>query len=127
MFGAETDEVKSVSVKEGESVTLNPDLTQIQEINKIEWRFGVKGPIIAECSKNDLWLTETNEIFKDRLTLDNQTGSLIIKNSRTEHAGLYKVLIDHKDDGPSSKKFNVTVFSKLFSSLCYFINEIELN
>ncbi len=39
MFGAETDEVKSVSVKEGESVTLNPDLTQIQNINKIEWRW----------------------------------------------------------------------------------------
>ncbi len=125
MFGAETDEVKSVM--EGESVTLNTDLTQIQQISKIVWRFGVKGPIIAECSKKDLWLTETNEIFKDRLQLDHQTGSLTIKNMKTNHSGLYEAQIDHIKDGLSYKKFNVTVFSKLFSSLCYFINEIELN
>ncbi len=127
MFGAETDEVTSVSVKEGDSVFLNPNITQIQNINKIVWTFGVKGPVIAECSKNYLWLAETNEIFKDRLTLDNQTGSLTINNIKTKHSGLYEVLIDHKDDGLSYKKFNVTVFSKLFSSLCYLINEIELN
>ncbi len=122
MFGAETDEVTSVSVKEGESVTLNTDLTQIQGISKIEWTFGVKGPIIAEIIKNEISLKNDSEIFKDRLTLDHQTGSLTIKNSRTEHSGLYKVHIDHKDDGLSYKKFSVKVFSKLFSSLCYFIN-----
>ncbi len=127
MFGAETDEVKSVSVKEGESVTLNPDLTQIQKISKIVWMFGDKGPVIAEIIKNEMWLTETNEIFKDRLQLDHQTGSLTINNMKTKHSGLYEVHIEHKDDGPSSKKFSVKVFSKLFSSLCYLINEIELN
>ncbi len=119
--------MKSVSVKEGDSVTLNTDFTQIQRISKIVWRFGDEGPVIAEFSKNDLWSNETYEIFKDRLTLDHQTGSLTIKNSRTTDSGLYEVQIDHKDDGQSFKYYNVTVFSKLFSSLCYFINEIELN
>ncbi len=127
MFGAGTDEVKSVSVKEGDSVTLNTDITQIQQISKIEWRFGVEGPVIAEFSKNYLWLTETNEIFKDRLTLDNQTGSLTINNMKTNHSGLYEAQIDHIKNGRSHTNFNVTVFSKLFSSLCYFITEIELN
>ncbi len=120
MFGAETDEVKSVSVMEGDPVTLNTNITQIQRINKIVWRFGVKGPIIADIIKNEISLKNDSEIFKGRLHLD-QTGSLTINNSRTTDSGLYEVQID-KNDGASFKKFNVTVFSKLFSSLCYFIN-----
>ncbi len=127
MFGAGTDEVISVSVKEGDSVSLNPNITQIQKISKIEWTFGDEGPIIAAIIKNEITLKNVSEIFKDRLTLDNQTGSLTINNMKTKHSGLYKVHIEHKDDGPSSKKFSVKVFSKLFSSLCYLINEIELN
>ena len=37
MFGY-TDAVKSVSVMEGDSVTLNPDLTDIQRDDEIQWR-----------------------------------------------------------------------------------------
>ncbi|XDV23349.1 hypothetical protein PO909_027949, partial [Leuciscus waleckii] len=39
VFG-DTDAVKSVSVMEGDSVTLNPDLTDIQRDEEIVWRFG---------------------------------------------------------------------------------------
>ncbi|XP_016314653.1 uncharacterized protein LOC107667495 isoform X2 [Sinocyclocheilus anshuiensis] len=108
VFGAETDEVKSVSVMKGGSVTLNANLTQIQEINKIVWRFGVKGPIIADSSEN-VTLSNNTEIFRYRLQLNNQNGSLTIKNMRTKHSGLYEVQINH-NTGTSYNKFNVTVF-----------------
>ncbi len=49
MFGADEDEV---SVMEGDSVTLNPGLTQIKTINLIEWRFG--DPVIAHTDGNEI-------------------------------------------------------------------------
>ncbi|KTF72974.1 hypothetical protein cypCar_00045443, partial [Cyprinus carpio] len=84
VFGADEDEVKSVSVMEGDSVTLNPDLTQIQGFILIEWRFGSQGSIIANIVGKVISY-EDEEIFKDRLQLD-QTGSLTIKNMRTKHS-----------------------------------------
>ncbi len=113
MFGDEVkSEVKSVSVMEGGSVTLNPDLTQIKDINKIVWRFGVKDPIIAEMSKHGVSETsKTNEMFRDRLQMDHQTGSLTIKNMRTTDSGLYELQID-RSNGTSYKKFNVTVYGE---------------
>uniref|UniRef100_A0A8C2C4W3 Immunoglobulin domain-containing protein n=1 Tax=Cyprinus carpio TaxID=7962 RepID=A0A8C2C4W3_CYPCA len=107
VFGAETEEVKSVTVKEGDSVTLNPERNQIQGIIKIVWRFGDKGIIIADSSENDFGLSNTDERFRDRLQL-NETGSLTIKNMRTKHSGLYVLQID-RNTGPSYMKFNVTV------------------
>uniref|UniRef100_A0A671PGT3 Immunoglobulin domain-containing protein n=1 Tax=Sinocyclocheilus anshuiensis TaxID=1608454 RepID=A0A671PGT3_9TELE len=117
--------LKSVSVMKGGSVTLNANLTQIQEINKIVWRFGVKGPIIADSSEN-VTLSNNTEIFRYRLQLNNQNGSLTIKNMRTKHSGLYEVQINH-NTGTSYNKFNVTVFgedtffSKLFSNVVMLI------
>ncbi len=84
MFNAETDEVKSVM--EGDSVTLNPDLTQIQGLDLLLWRFGDKGFTIAQIDEKEI-LYEDYEIFRDRLQLD-QTGSLTITNIRTNHSGL---------------------------------------
>ncbi len=111
MFGDETDEVKSVSVMEGDYVTLHTDLTKIQNISKIVWRFGVKDPIIAEMSEHEFILSESNEMFRDRLQLDHQTGSLTIKNMRTTDSGLYELQID-RSTGISYKKFNVTVYGE---------------
>ncbi len=108
MFGADEDEVKAVSVMEGDSVTLHPDLTQIQRINLIEWRF--RGPIIAQTDgKNVLYPTHT-EIFRDRLQLD-VTGSLTIKNIKTKHSGLYELKISH-GAGTTERKFSVTVYGE---------------
>ncbi|KAK7136741.1 hypothetical protein R3I93_016945 [Phoxinus phoxinus] len=100
-----TDEVKSVSVMEGDSVTLNTDVTEEQKYVLIQWTFG--STRIAEVDR----LTESNstydERFTDRLKLD-QTGSLTITNTRTTDSGLYKVSIISGET--SYMSFNLTVY-----------------
>ncbi len=108
VFGADEDEVKSVSVMEGDSVTLHTNLTQIQKINRIQWRFG--DPVIAQIDGNDISYPSDTERFRDRLQLD-QTGSLTIKNMKTKHSGLYKLLIRHSA-GTENMIFNVTVYGE---------------
>ncbi len=91
-----TDEVKSVSVMEGESVTLNTDVTETQKYLFIQWMFG--STRIAEVNR----LTQTNSTydadgrFRDRLKLD-QTGSLTITNTRTTDSGLYQLAIVNRE------------------------------
>ncbi|XP_016117107.1 uncharacterized protein [Sinocyclocheilus grahami] len=112
VFGVETDEIKSVLVMEGESVTLNTDVTVTQR-NKILWKFGDQGVLIALLDDNEVSLFNGTEgRFRDRLKLDHQTGSLTIMNIRTTDSGLYELNIK---GGPGArvKKFNVTVYSHL--------------
>ncbi|XP_067271620.1 uncharacterized protein [Pseudorasbora parva] len=105
VFGAEADEVKTVM--EGDSVTLNTDLTQIKGINMILWRFGDKGSTIAQLNGDEISYPYLTEIFGGRLQLD-QTGSLTIRNMRIKHSGLYKLEINH-NTGTTKMTFSVTV------------------
>ncbi|XP_052447226.1 uncharacterized protein LOC127988487 isoform X1 [Carassius gibelio] len=107
VFGVETEEVKSVSVMEGDSVTLNPDLSKIQGMVLLLWRFGDKGSTIAQIDGNDI-IYEDYEVFRGRLQL-HQTGSLTITNVRTNHSGLYKAEVSH-NTGTSYIMFRVTVY-----------------
>ncbi len=104
---SETGGVKSVSVMEGDSVTLQNDATELQEDDLIVWRFGDKGILLAniDVETNEASINVDDERFKERLQL-NQTGSLTIKNARTEHAGLYEVQIRGRE---SSQQFLVSV------------------
>ncbi|XDV22899.1 hypothetical protein PO909_027668 [Leuciscus waleckii] len=106
------DEVKSVSVKEGDSVSLNSNLTEIEDYNLIQWRFGDENTLIAEINKRFDRITVYDDVldgrFRDRLKLDNQTGSLTITNTTTEHDGDYKLLM--VSGRFSSKVFNVSVY-----------------
>ncbi|XP_058615900.1 SLAM family member 5-like [Onychostoma macrolepis] len=112
VFGADTDVMKSVSVTEGDSVSLNTDVTEVQRDDQILWMFGPKETRIAELYKQSIDMFSSNEIFGDRLQLDSFTGSLIIRNIRTTDSGLYKLQI-RSDRGNSDKTFNITVYARL--------------
>ncbi|XP_051748201.1 uncharacterized protein LOC127511430 [Ctenopharyngodon idella] len=112
VFGV--DAVKSVSVLEGKSVTLNPDLTEIGGNKEIEWKFGHKNILIAQINRQNNKDTFYDDVadgrFKGRLKLD-QTGSLTITNTRTTDSGLYKVFNTRTDTLLST--FNLTVYAPL--------------
>ncbi|XP_052445452.1 uncharacterized protein LOC127987217 [Carassius gibelio] len=86
------DKVKRISAKEGESVTFDPGVTQ--NTNYV-MRWYCNETLIAEITGDQSKICsddECKERFRDRLKLD-QTGSLIITNTRTTDSGEYKVLI----------------------------------
>ncbi|XP_056098481.1 SLAM family member 9-like isoform X6 [Rhinichthys klamathensis goyatoka] len=110
---SDTDEVKSVSVTEGDSVSLNTDV-QVQRGDQILWTFGPQNTRIAEIFKRDQMnyvFVSNDGIFRDRLQMDNQTGSLTIRNIRSEHTGLYKLYVI--SSRKTLKRFNVTVYAPL--------------
>ncbi len=81
-----------VSVLEGDSVTLNTGLTEMTD-NLILWTFGNENTLIADALPDRFTVYDDvlDGRFRDRLKLDNQTGSLTITNTRTEHTGRYKL------------------------------------
>ncbi len=111
MFSAETNETQSLSVMEGDSVTLHTDVTEIHDGDEIMWNFGSEISPIAQINRaSGIFTTHTDERFRDRLKLDDKTGSLTITNITTQHAGLYQLeIISAK---LSSKTFNVSVYGK---------------
>ncbi|XP_042568198.1 uncharacterized protein LOC109046833 [Cyprinus carpio] len=114
LAGVFGDEVKSVSVMEGDSVTLNTDDTDLQKNNQILWRFG-HNILIAQINRKNNKSRFYDDIadgrFRDRLQLDHQTGSLTITNTKTTDSGLYKVT------STSAQKlfntFSLTVYAHL--------------
>ncbi|XDV23566.1 hypothetical protein PO909_028094, partial [Leuciscus waleckii] len=114
VFAVGSDEV-TVSVMEGDSVTLNPDV-KINQQTDIKWYFDKTrlAQITGDQSKicTDV---QCKERFRDRLKLDHQTGSLTITNTRTTDSGLYKLWINiSSSSGPTI--FNVTVTDSGLSS-----------
>ncbi|XP_026107638.1 uncharacterized protein LOC113079609 [Carassius auratus] len=91
-----TDGVKSVSlsVMKGDPVTLRAD-SEIHQDALMLWRFGDKGILLAkiDIETNESLLNDADEGFKDRLQLNDRTGSLTIKNTRTTDSGLYELQI----------------------------------
>ncbi len=102
--------MKSVSMMEGDPVTLHTD-AEIHTDDLIVWRFGDKGILLAklDVGTNETSLFGADERFRDRLQLDHQTGSLIITDTRTEHAGLYEVQIRGRE---SSQRFLLSVMGE---------------
>ncbi|KAL1279191.1 hypothetical protein QQF64_025864 [Cirrhinus molitorella] len=104
----EVDGVKSVSISvtEGDPVTLRIDAEMHKDALML-WRFGDKGVLLAkiDTETGEISVSNADERFRDRLQL-NQNGSLTIKNSRSEHAGLYELQIRGRE---SSQRFLLSV------------------
>uniref|UniRef100_A0A671R1A5 Immunoglobulin domain-containing protein n=1 Tax=Sinocyclocheilus anshuiensis TaxID=1608454 RepID=A0A671R1A5_9TELE len=107
---------ESVSVMEGDSVTLHTDLTKIHKHDDILWYFGPKMDLflIAKIYREKQIVDGR---FRDRLKLDHQTGSLTITNITTQHTGLYEVKIGGARR--STKTFSVSVYGVIDISQSY--------
>ncbi|XP_026054446.1 uncharacterized protein LOC113040319 [Carassius auratus] len=106
---ADSDAVKSVSVMEGESVTLQTN-TELQADDVIMWTFELPQALIADIDTKHITFSTFDVLdgkFRDRLKLDHQTGSLIITNTRNTDSGLYGVTIRSRTD--ITYRFNLIV------------------
>ncbi|XP_067253074.1 uncharacterized protein [Chanodichthys erythropterus] len=113
VYGVFADELKSVSVMEGDSVTLQTNVTELQKGDRIKWKFGTNGSLIAKIFALTIDIpVNLTERFRDRLKLDNKTGSLTITNITTEHAGEYEAEISISKSSSYRHRFNVTVYAQ---------------
>ncbi len=95
---------------EGDSVTLHTGVTEISEGDDVLWKYGAEKSQVAKMKKKKHIFSifnDTDGRFRDRLKLDNQTGSLTITNITTQHAGDYQLEITAAKK--SSKTFSVSV------------------
>ncbi|XP_052446096.1 uncharacterized protein LOC127987739 [Carassius gibelio] len=114
---ADSDEVKSVSVMEGDSVSLQTN-TELKTNDEIMWTFGLSETRIAEIIKSFERFSTYDVLdwkFRDRLKLDHQTGSLTITNTRNTDSGLYGVEII-RNRTVISYRFNVSVYGVFANS-----------
>ncbi len=126
---ADQDQMKRRSVKEGESATLHPGIIKTNDVMK--WYFN--DSCIAEIKTVNTSTDDqcADERFRDRLKLDNQTGSLTITDTRTTDSGLYQLEISSSRICVI-KSFSVTVNSEyhlviLLNDLFPFQLVIDLN
>ncbi|XP_048039088.1 uncharacterized protein LOC125263881, partial [Megalobrama amblycephala] len=92
-------ESETVIVMEGDSVTLNSDLTEIVNKDTILWMFGPKDSLIAQIGRTDdltKFLVPNVVAFRGRVQVNKDTGSLTIRNTRIRHSGQYKLTISRE-------------------------------
>ncbi|XP_042604666.1 uncharacterized protein LOC122134475 [Cyprinus carpio] len=103
--------IDEISMKEGDSLTLNSGLTEIKD-DEIQWKLVLEDILIAKIKKQTNNMTVYDDVldgrFRNRLKLDNQTGSLTITNTTTQHAGAYELLINNV-----RKRFFLAVYDEI--------------
>uniref|UniRef100_A0A673HMI5 Ig-like domain-containing protein n=1 Tax=Sinocyclocheilus rhinocerous TaxID=307959 RepID=A0A673HMI5_9TELE len=98
---------------EGDSVTLNTDVTECKD-DRIVLSLGAEKSLIANIKRNKQIFSISDVLdgrFRDRLKLDNKTGSVTITNITSEHAGVYQLEIVGAK--LLTKIFNVSVYARL--------------
>jgi len=101
--------VDSLRFSEGENVTLDTGVSELQRDDQILWRFASEDTIIAKRDRNTNQTTNANGRFGDRLQMDDQTASLSITNTKITDSGDYHLQISSRDK-VSYKKFRLTVW-----------------
>ncbi|XP_016370764.1 uncharacterized protein LOC107710491 [Sinocyclocheilus rhinocerous] len=103
---ADTDELKSV--KEGDSVTLHIDVNK-QLNDLILWFFNNTRIALNNGERDKSCVYDgADGMFRGRLELDYETGSLTITNITTEHTGRYEANIIRGNSTGTSKPLNRT-------------------
>jgi len=96
MFYPETDKLNRLFVKEGVTVTLESAVTELHRDDLVQWRFEHED-VLAKINKTSGIFSTFDDVpdgrFRDRLKLDNQTGSLTITHTTTTDSGLYHLEI----------------------------------
>ncbi|XP_065099409.1 uncharacterized protein [Paramisgurnus dabryanus] len=118
VIDVDTDEMKSVSVMDGDSVTLLTDVLDIKTYDVIRWRFQHENSPLAVLNRNTAFFSTYDDAydgrFRDKLQLNVQTGSLIITNITTQHTGLYEVDLSSTSGSYTIRQsFTVTVSGKV--------------
>lgn len=130
VFDPEADKLKSVSINEGEPVTLNTGVT-VKRDELILWKFiqSTKHCVydavhnIQHIAKLDGETRKTSldagedQIFSGCLSLDKQTGDLTISITKTKHTGCYFLQIN-SNTGTRFRRFNVTVNGEYIYIYC---------
>nr|AAI53990.1 Zgc:171601 protein [Danio rerio] len=103
-------------VHDGDSVTLQSALTNVQKYERVLWTFGPDSTRIAQINNAINKISVYNEVlngkFRGKLSLDAQTGSLTIANATSQHAGLYELNTVGGND-VLSKQFRVIILAHL--------------
>ncbi|XP_073700649.1 uncharacterized protein [Garra rufa] len=102
---------EEISVMEGESVIVKSGLIKMMDSDVIWWWFRTTRILVGKIWVNKSMTVNDDVLdgrFRDRLKLDNQTGSLTITNTTTEHAGRYQLQLNKL-----MKHFNLTVYTHL--------------
>uniref|UniRef100_A0A8C2CB36 Ig-like domain-containing protein n=1 Tax=Cyprinus carpio TaxID=7962 RepID=A0A8C2CB36_CYPCA len=99
-------EVVTVSVMEGDIITLNTDIIK-KEHDKLLWYFEDTRIALINGHPNTSCLYDGEDgRFRDRLKVDYETGSLIITKITTEHTGRYEAEIIRSESSGKRQSLN---------------------
>uniref|UniRef100_A0A8C1ZPK6 Immunoglobulin domain-containing protein n=1 Tax=Cyprinus carpio TaxID=7962 RepID=A0A8C1ZPK6_CYPCA len=98
--------VDSLRFSEGEDVTLDTGVSELQRDDQILWSFKSEDTIIAKRDGDTNQVLNDGGRFRDRLQMDDQTGSLTITNTKTTDSGVYHLQISSRNK-VSYQKFSV--------------------
>ncbi|KAI7790770.1 hypothetical protein IRJ41_000686 [Triplophysa rosa] len=103
-------DTENVSVKEGDSVTLQINPEETKGATELVWRLNntVIAKIDLEGKDKPPPVYTDEKRFRDRLNLERQTGSLTITNITAEHSGEYQMEIRSSGE-IKHKTFRVSV------------------
>ncbi|XP_026111833.1 uncharacterized protein LOC113089565 [Carassius auratus] len=107
----------SVSVMEGDFVTLKSDVS-MQERDQMLWYFNdTLIALIRDDPSEGCVYDGERQRFRNRLSVDFETGSLTITNIRSEHAGRYEAEIVRNESSETSQSHSECDRTKIITKM----------